>query len=166
MTAALELSRPLAVERVLHSGTAFTVAADARECAAIAARLMIPAVETLRCDWLLRPGEGGMIEARGTLSTVVTQICVVTLDPFDSTIREQFLVHFVPAGREASQEDPDDPDEIVYEGALIDLGEAAVEQLALVLDPYPRKPGAQLLDLPAESSAGPFDTLAKRRGLD
>ena len=166
MTDATELCRLLAVERVGQAGMAVLVVANALECAAIAARLMIPAVGSLCCDWLLRPGEGGMIEARGVLSTTATQICVVSLEPFDSVIREEFLVHFVAAGRDASQEDPDAPDQIVYEGALIDLGEAAVEQLALVLDPYPRKPGAKLLDLPAECPDGPFDTLAQRRGLD
>ena len=166
MTAPVELSRPLAVERVVRAGTPFTVIADPHECAALAVRLMIPKLGALRCDWMLRPGEGGMIEGSGTLSAVVEQVCVVTLDPFESAVGEQFVVHFVPAGRESPQEDPDDPDQIVYEGASIDLGEAAVEQLALMLDPYPRKPDAQLPVLPPALAAGPFDALAKRHRLD
>jgi hypothetical protein len=50
----------------------------------------------------------------------------------------------------------------------IDLGEAVVQQLAVALDPYPRKPGAEI---PAEYSGaadtdgrgGPFASLARLR---
>ena len=47
-------------------------------------------------------------------------------------------------------------------GATIDLGEATVEQLALALDPFPRKPGIALPEEAAEAPdtpircAGPF----------
>jgi uncharacterized metal-binding protein YceD (DUF177 family) len=36
----------------------------------------------------------------------------------------------------------DEPD--IVNGGAIDLGELAAEELALNLDPYPRKPGAEL----------------------
>ena len=41
----------------------------------------------------------------------------------------------------------------------IDLGEAAAEQLALALDPYPRAPGA-VLEMEEEPEAAPFAALA------
>ncbi len=37
----------------------------------------------------------------------------------------------------------------------LDLGEAAAEQLALALDPYPRAPDAVLPDMPEDAEAQP-----------
>ena len=45
----------------------------------------------------------------------------------------------------------------------LDLGEAAAEQLALALDPYPRAPDAVLPDIPDEPEVLPFATLASLR---
>ena len=54
---------------------------------------------------------------------------------------------------------------VFYTGGAIDLGEAAAETLALVLDPFPRSPGAQAALREAgvlnEEEAGPFAALAK-----
>ena len=47
----------------------------------------------------------------------------------------------VPAGQESDDADPEAPDEIGYADGMLDLGEAAAEQLALALDPYPRSAG-------------------------
>jgi hypothetical protein len=41
------------------------------------------------------------------------------------------------------------------------LGEAAAEQLALALDPFPRKPGAEMPGSYAGSEGGAFGELAK-----
>ncbi|MGC9269929.1 MAG: DUF177 domain-containing protein, partial [Acidiphilium sp.] len=59
--------------------------------------------------------------------------------------------------------DPDAPDEIVADGTIIDLGVILVEQLALALDPYPRKAAAAL---PADQTShhrSPFAALARLR---
>ena len=58
--------------------------------------------------------------------------------------------------------DPESEDEIVYDGSTIDLGEAATEQLALGLDPYPRKPGATLDDEADAPSSSPFAVLRRK----
>jgi hypothetical protein len=166
MNAPLELSRRLPVERIARTGTEFVVEANQVECAAVALRLMIPAIAALRCKWDLRPGEAGMIEAHGALRAALTQDCVVTLEPFDGVLQDVFEVHFVLEGRESEEDDPEEPDQLVYDGVAIDLGEATVEQLALALDPYPRKPDATLPDLGANDAGGAFDALAKLRDLD
>jgi hypothetical protein len=89
---------------------------------------------------------------------------VVSLDAFPVALVEEFAVRFVPAGSESdTADDPDEPDEISIESGLLELGEATVEQLALALDPYPRKPGA-VLEVPgAEGPDNAFTTLAKWR---
>jgi hypothetical protein len=167
MTAPLELMRPLPADRVGPSGLAVTVTATQAECAAIALRLIVPSVESLRCDWHLRTAPAGVIEADGSLHARLHQACVITLDAFPVELVEEFAVRFVPAGSEdTTADDPDTPDEVPFEDGALELGEATVEQLALALDPYPRKPGAVLPDLSDDPVANPFDALAKLRKSD
>ena len=163
-----ELPRPLAVTQLGATGTEFEVSATPEECAAIAARLHIPAVGALSCRFHIGPLRGGVVAAQGRLSARVTRECVVTLEPFEADLRENFRIRFVPADRLADDDDLlylDADDEVPYHGVHIDLGEAAVEQLALALDPYPRMQGAELPAPPAADDgapASPFAALARR----
>ncbi len=75
-------------------------------------------------------------------------------------------MHFILEGRQSEEDDPDEPDQLVYDGVAVDLGEATVEQLALALDPYPRKPDAVLPVLDTDESGGGFAALAKLRDPD
>ncbi|MGI4939565.1 MAG: YceD family protein [Janthinobacterium lividum] len=156
------MSRPLALDRVGSAGIATLVQADPAELPAVAARLGVPAVQSLRCEFRLRR-VGGVVEAHGDLTASLIQQCVVSLDDFDSILRESFIVHFVPAGTEDEEPEPDVPDQIPFEGSVIDLGEAMVEQLALSLDPYPRRPGAEMPAEAVKSEQGAFAALASLR---
>ena len=88
---------------------------------------------------------------------------MVSLEEFEATQRETFKLRFVPAGMEIDDQDPESDDEIPFDGGVIDLGEAAVEQLALDLDPFPRMPGAKLPDEPEPANVSPFAALAALR---
>lgn len=171
-----ELHRPLATDRVTSAGIGWDVAATDAECALIAARLFEPAVEALSCHFELqrplgtgagavlatgRGGRSGEIVAKGSLRARLRRVCVVTLEEFAVDVADEFRVVFVPAGQESEADDPDADDEIPYDGTMIDLGEAAVEQLALALDPYPRKPGAALPPEASEAPEGPFAALSR-----
>lgn len=123
--------------------------ASAEERAAIAAEFGLLALDRLGITArLAREGaEGWRLE--GEIIAEATQACVVTLEPVGATIREPFERSYRPMSDEeiATFEaeallDPfgDDPPEPL--GAGIDLGAAALESLALGLDPYPRAPGA------------------------
>lgn len=118
------------------------VEANAGECAALARRFGLQAVARLACRFRLAPGPKGSVRAEGELDAVVSQVCVVSGEVFEARVRERFAVRFVPAGTENPEPDLEDEDEIPCEGDTMDLGEAAAEQLALALDPYPRAPGA------------------------
>ena len=159
-----ELHRPVAVDRVGPRGHEVELQATVAECAAVAIRLLLPSIAALRCRFQLQPLPGGRIAASGALKAVLSQVCVVTLEPFTAMVEEAFRVRFVPQGRESDDPDPEADDEIPYSGATIDLGEAAVEQLALALDPYPRAPGAVLPDEARDDPASPFAGLADLRG--
>ena len=158
-----EMARPVAIDRIGSAGLSMTVEASPAELAAIAARLMLPGVSRLVCRFELKRLAGSVIAATGALSAAVTQTCVVTLDEFESPVEEAFAVHFVPAGTESDDDDPDAPDELPYPAGAIDLGEAAIEQLALALDPYPRKPGLPETEPPEEAERSPFAALAALR---
>lgn len=144
-----EFSRRIPFNR-LGSGLDETIEASASERRALAARLGIPDIETLTCRFHLTPSENRSVLAEGVLSARVTQICVITSEPFEDVLSETFFLRFIPVEDMPEDEfdidslDMDGPDEVPHDGKGIDIGEAAAEQLALMLDPYPRKPGAGL----------------------
>ena len=195
MSQAPELSRRIQVRTLGTAGPGAvaletTVEASAAECAALARRLDIPSVGSVRCRFRLSgPDASGRVVADGLLQAALDQICVATLDQFTSVVTEPFTVRFVPdeqmpdaalRGDGDAVLDPDEDDDLPYGNGAIDLGEAAAEQLALALDPYPRKPGAALppeirsVDIPGEEAAdggtpdrpNPFAALAARRKSD
>ena len=162
MNPPLELSRPVPLDRAA-AGLTLTVEASPEECAAAARRLTTPSVPPLRCEWPLT-AHGNVFDATGSLAARLHQECVVSLDAFPVVVAERFAVRFVPAGQESEDaDDPEQPDELPYDGPFLDLGEATVEQLALALDPYPRKPGAELPEDVSDGPDNPFDALAKWR---
>ena len=158
-----ELHRPVAIERVGRTGLGVTVEANAAECAALAQRMNLPAVLSLVCEFRLERDIAGDLLAYGRLTARVVQTCVVSLEDFAVTIEERFTLRCVPDGEESDDIDPEAPDEISYADGILDLGEAAAEQLALALDPYPRAPGAVLPEVPDEPAEQPFDALGALR---
>jgi hypothetical protein len=148
------------------------IEAEAAERAALAAIFGLPAIASLGGDFTLA-STGGVIEATLALTARVTQICVISLEPFEAKIGETARLRFIPAAalREDSEiavvdpESLEGPDELPYAGDVIDLGAVLAEQLALALDPYPRKPGAKLPPGASSGDANPFAVLAARKTL-
>ena len=160
--APFELSRPFPVERT-GEGMIFDVEAKPAEREAVARRMGLQAILSLICRFDLRRERAQVIRATGALRAQVVQTCVVTLEPFEATVAEEFEVRFVPEGQESEIVDIESEDEVPYAGGVIDLGEATSEQLALALDPFPRKPGAELPADEPETPDGPFAALARRK---
>ena len=157
-----EFSRHLPLARLPDDGREERLKANPAECAALARRFGIPAVNRLEAVVRLQPETGGGVSVRGRLSAEVVQECVVTLEPVTQTVEEEVVLRILGPEEEPS-DDPEAPDEIAAEGDSVDLGEAIAEQLSLALDPYPRAPGAAL---PGEEEGGeaaptgPFAALA------
>jgi hypothetical protein len=173
-------SRPLAVESIRETGARLKFAASEAECAALAERDELLGLRDLVVEAeVFRRGKEGLL-VKGRVTALVTQTCVVSLEPFESPVDEAFEIEFAPqaeaeaayaramaeieaaadkAAALAEQRDPPDP--II--GGKIDLGVLAAEFLALGLDPYPRKPGARFEDFIApetDEKPTPFSGLA------
>ncbi len=158
-----ELHCLIPLDRIGAHGLDVVVEASVAERTALARRMGIPAVQALMCRFRVTRDGTDRFAAIGHLSARVVQTCVISLDEFSADVDEHFRLSFVPAGEEADDIDPEDPvDEIGYRDSVLDLGEAAAEQLGLALDPYPRRPGATL---PAHDAAPapphPFNVLRK-----
>lgn len=141
------ISRPFPLHRVTPAGVDAEVVADGPERAALAADLDLVAIHDLVARFRVA-GTAQRVRVTGRITARVEQLCVLSLDPFETTIREEVEVEFAPppAGPAPAAEpgleveaDLDGPEELV--GDRIDLGTVAAEFLALALDPYPRKPG-------------------------
>jgi uncharacterized metal-binding protein YceD (DUF177 family) len=173
----LPFSRVALVEQVPEAGIDVAIDATAEERAGLAVCDGLVGIGGLEAFFHVVPRPGKRFNVSGRVSASITQICVVTLEPFESTIAEDVDVDFVlsadlpkpeaakarePALRDEQEEDP--PDEI-FDGK-IDLGALAAEFLALALDPYPRKPGARFEEVLTEKPEEPESPFAVLRRLD
>jgi hypothetical protein len=103
--------------------------------------------------------KGKEVFAVGVLEGSVTQTCVVSLEAFDETVNEPLDLRFSPDAPALDDETAplDAPDPII--NGEIELGGLMVEFLALALDPYPKKPGAEFHFEPAGEAEHPFSVL-------
>jgi len=146
-----------------------TLDADASACAGIAARLGLESVARFTVEAILEPVTGGAL-LRGKFTAKLVQACAATGLPLAETVTAPFALHFVaafdlPNEAEAEVElGNDDLDTMVFEAGGVDVAEAAVQTLALVLDPFPRHPDADRIlkerGVLSEDQAGPFAALA------
>ncbi len=162
-------SRPLNLHELARGPVRLTLAPDEAERVAIAKQLRLQGLPALTADVTVRPWLDG-VEIAGRFQAVVEQVCGVSLDPFEQPLEGEILVHAVPAGspQAATSEggelelDPDAPDAPdILAGDAVDLAAYVVEHLALEIDPFPRKPGAEFDYQPEEAETSPFAALKK-----
>jgi hypothetical protein len=143
-----------------------TLSADAPTRQALAKADGLVGLAALDADFHVARQGLSSFNVTGTVRAKITQICVLTLEPFDSDVVEEVDVDYAeaPAATQADtllaaqSADRHPPDPI--EGGAIDL---AAEFLALGLDPYPHKPGAEFAPVtdPHDVTERPFDVLKK-----
>ncbi|MBV8797265.1 MAG: DUF177 domain-containing protein [Hyphomicrobiales bacterium] len=174
MTEEKLFSRVVRVDAIPREGQVIAIEASAAEREGLASFYKLQAIAALTATLRVEPwGEGGA-RVTGDVHGEVTQICVVSLDPFPATVDEEVDVRFAPQTAAKSESlatrepptfslvDEDEPDPII--DGTIDLGALTAEFLALGLDPYPRKPGVAFDEEPANSDPtdSPFAALAER----
>ncbi|MCZ4280130.1 DUF177 domain-containing protein [Kiloniella laminariae] len=142
-----EFSRRYPADRIQARSQVIELKAKPEECAALARRFDLVELNNLSAVLNLEPkGKGSLLLVTGQLKADVIQACAVSAEPIISSLDESFeiLYSFDPVD-EAGDEilidmDAEDPPEMV-ELQGIDFGEAVAQQLAVMLDPYPRKSG-------------------------
>ena len=145
IAAAPEFSRRVELARLGAHETAFPISAEAGEREALARRFGLLSLGRLEAQIRLQRLAGGIARLSGRLGADVVQACVVSLQPVASSLEEEFTVLYGPAQSGKSVMVDLETDEAEpFDGDAIDVGEAVAQQLALVLDPYPRAPGAVL----------------------
>jgi uncharacterized metal-binding protein YceD (DUF177 family) len=158
-----EFSRPVDVSRLPPREGVYDLKATPAECAALAERFDLLALDRLEAEARLERLAGGLLRLSAALKAELVQACVITLEPVRDRIDEAFTLLY-RAGAEAGERAVvlSGTAELVepLPGDILDIGEAVAQQLALALDPYPRAPGA-IAAAPEEGRASPFAALAK-----
>ncbi len=161
-----EFSRIIDTEVLGDAGKTLKIEASPDERARLAERFGLEGLDSFNAELSLIPEEGGrLFRLTGTFEADVTQTCVVTLEPLETRVTGALDRLYDPARSENGDDEEnfdaeaDDPPDPALDG-LIDVGEAAAEQLALELDPFPRKSGVSLTEI----STGPDGEGAAKEG--
>ena len=162
---------PYSVPVRLHqvgAGVARKLEPDAAARSRIAKALDLASLDSFEADMTLAPAPGGW-RLSGRVKASLAQVCGVTLESLPVEVDAPFSISLA----ETAEEEPDEivitledesPD--LIEDGQVDLGQYAVEQLALRLDPFPRKPGAEFVQPPEPTEISPFAVLKQLRPSD
>lgn len=141
--------------QVVDKDQKLQVTPNAGELAAIAKAYEVDAIESLTADFLLKPYRKAGLRVVGAIKAAVAQTCVVSLEPFVQEISLEVDRTFEPhSSRPRKIKDLNDDGEIeidlesldppdVISDGVLDVGAVICEELALSLDPFPRKPGVK-----------------------
>ncbi len=143
------------VARLPQKGMPVVIEADADQRVRLAEDHGLVSVKRYRADLLVAPWKRHGVKVTGTVEAEIVQECVVTLDPLDARISEEFDAVFLPEDSKLGRlgfhrggeivlnsDGPDSPE--TFSGDTIDVGTLAEEFFALAIDPYPRKSDASL----------------------
>jgi hypothetical protein len=143
MNGAPEFSRPVRAHEIGGTTRRLVLEADAAECAALAGRFVLLALDRLTATLEVTRTSRG-ISVAGEVQGEGAQPCVASAEPVPFLITERvalLLAETVPGGGEIEL-GSDDLDVEPLIGDVVDLGEIAAQAFALGLDPYPRLPGS------------------------
>jgi uncharacterized metal-binding protein YceD (DUF177 family) len=172
MSASSPYSYPFDLTSVSQQGTELHLSPDVAEKARIAGWLGALEVSVLGATVRLAQLGNDDYSCNAEFSAEVVQACVVTLEPVRSvhsgTFSRRYRVMAKPASRRSPrtfEAEPDNEEDYleVVGSPVIDLAAPLLEELSLVLDPYPRAAGVKF-EPPKEVSQGndsPFAVLAK-----
>ena len=147
-----EVSCLVPLDRIARGQASGSVAATPAQLPALAARLQVKSVAAFTFDYAFHATARKRIyRLEGHLHADLDQECVLTLDPVPGKISIPFGCLCGTASAlevfEGREDDLDEepPEEITPDG--IDVGELAIQYLALALDAYPRRADVSLPDV-------------------
>lgn len=147
-TEKVEMPRVVRVHGLPRHGRTIRIVASENERTAIANRLGLVSVGVIEGDLTVIPAIARETHVEGAIRAEIVQSCVVSGDPVPADLVIQVHRRYsedADALMEPDDEDIPDPEEDVIDPIVdgeIDVGEAVVEELALQMPAYPRKPDA------------------------
>ncbi|MGH7026691.1 YceD family protein [Brevundimonas sp.] len=166
----LPYSEPLRLHQI-GAGVQRRLTPDAETCKRVARALDLQALEAFEVEINLAPTVSGW-RMEGRVVADAVQTCGLTLEPLPVHVDRKFSIQMVEATEREGEEDGeidlelDDDSADQIEGGSLDLGQYAVEQLTLSLDPFPRKPGAVFEQPKEPGEISPFAVLKTLRPKD
>lgn len=173
-----EWSAWIDTEKLDDKGLQTTITADEDARAALARRMNVDAINALSATLSVRPS-AGVFEVTGRFTAQITQTCVVSGDPLETTLEDavegwftdrEKTLSFAKARQERDTkkghvevemlDEREAPEEMV--NGHIDLGELVAQHLSLAINPYPHKEGVSFDigdDAPLKRAENPFDAL-------
>ena len=150
MTSAPPYSRFFDLSSLSEAGRdeSFTVPQTA--CQDIAAFYDIDGVEDFAARFRLSRLAKNEYALEGHFSATILQTCIVTLQPIRTVLDQDFSRRYNVVPRRAVAREPStvdiqlDDDEVeTLSGSSLDLAVPLLEELSLMIEPYPRSPGAE-----------------------
>ncbi|NBB51643.1 DUF177 domain-containing protein [Rhizobium sp. CRIBSB] len=147
----------------IGSGLTRRLEPDAASRQRIAADVDLQALESFIAEITVAPTDSGW-RLSGWVRADAVQTCGLSLEPVPARVDTTFRIGLAEPREVQDNEiiidlDDDAPD--LVEDGKIDLGQYAVEQLVLALDPFPRKPGAEFVPPEPTEERSPFAVLKR-----
>jgi hypothetical protein len=146
------------VARLPQKGMPVVIDADPKQRAKLAEQHGLVSVGRYRAELLVTSWKRNGVKVSGTVEADIVQECVVMLEPIEARICEEVSAVYLPDDSKLGRagfhgggeilldaEGPDSPE--TFSGDTIDVGALAEEFFELAIDPYPRKPGADLMQV-------------------
>lgn len=164
-----DFSYPLQIDELNQGEQSYMLRADKAQLETLKEILQVPAVNYFEADIKLKfQKKRGILDVSGQVRAGLGLISVISLEPFDRDYKTDFTLTFDTNAtyeqiRELDEDIEADVPDIVI-GGRIDLGDIAIEQLALVMEDHPRQDGEEfspLIEDDAPLRENPFAILSK-----
>jgi uncharacterized metal-binding protein YceD (DUF177 family) len=149
MTTPPPYTRPFDLSSLSEVGCEETFKVPVPACDAIAEFYELDGLEGFTVRIRLTRLSKNEFRLEGHFAVTVIQTCIVTLKPVHSIVEEDFERVFIVAPLRAAQRAAGAVDVTLEEdeaemlrGSSVDLAAPVLEELSLMIDPYPRTPGA------------------------
>ncbi|HEX5454944.1 MAG TPA: DUF177 domain-containing protein [Stellaceae bacterium] len=159
-----EFPRPVPLARIGVEPYRQEIEASEAERDALARRFDLLSLERLSASVELVRRGPDMVLLHAVFTAGFAQSCVISLEPVEGAIADEFTLLYGPPERE-EEAGATVAEDIAFEpllGETIDIGEAVAQEFSLALPQFPRLPDAEP-EIAAEpdAAAGPFAALAR-----
>ncbi|MBO4520291.1 MAG: DUF177 domain-containing protein [Alphaproteobacteria bacterium] len=163
-----EFSYMVDVNRIPTSGLSLNLQANEEQKSALAKRFGLEEIRSLTAEMTFKRINKKRVRVDARFNAEVKQICVVTLEPFNQSVKDEFSVVFSQEDdvslrlNEIDMDMNEDDDVEFLQSDKIDAGELIAEYLSLSLDPFPHAPNAKFeSESDAETEKNAFSVLEK-----